>query len=299
MFVGRYRLIYGFAFLSPFVRYLLYSSLLMLVLLSTYYAAANFPQRESASATARIAWSLSNNFIGLLAFSGLLVSFLQVLRGFEGKPLAPWEKWSLRTLIACACFSYAIGSGLAASGRTAAWLKASRDLYNLAVPVLLSVALAHLLIRADRRAFVVPRRSVRAFLLLYLVAFALVLILPVVLAGSGVLVLAILLPATHLLPFLWVSRFLLREPGLAPIAIMAAIPLDTLAMRHGLTEREREIVEHLLSGNSNAEIAEALFISVGTVKNHVYNVYRKLGVRTRGQLYRYARESSESMPPST
>jgi DNA-binding CsgD family transcriptional regulator len=27
------------------------------------------------------------------------------------------------------------------------------------------------------------------------------------------------------------------------------------------------------------------------VKNHVYNIYRKLGVKSRGQLYRYARES--------
>ncbi len=48
-----------------------------------------------------------------------------------------------------------------------------------------------------------------------------------------------------------------------------------------LTERELEILRLLAGGYSNKEIAAALFLSVGTVKNHVSSVLFKLGVRDR------------------
>jgi ligand-binding sensor domain-containing protein/DNA-binding CsgD family transcriptional regulator len=61
------------------------------------------------------------------------------------------------------------------------------------------------------------------------------------------------------------------------------------AMEHHLDKchvspREREIIQLLLKGKSNKEIEDALFISMGTVKNHVYNIFQKLGVKNRGQL---------------
>ncbi len=48
-----------------------------------------------------------------------------------------------------------------------------------------------------------------------------------------------------------------------------------------LTERELEIVRVLALGRSNAEIASALFLAPGTVKNHVASIQRKLDVRNR------------------
>jgi DNA-binding NarL/FixJ family response regulator len=51
-----------------------------------------------------------------------------------------------------------------------------------------------------------------------------------------------------------------------------------------LTPREADVLEHLQTGRSNAEIALALSVSVETVRTHRRNIYRKLGVRTRREL---------------
>lgn len=51
-----------------------------------------------------------------------------------------------------------------------------------------------------------------------------------------------------------------------------------------LTVREQEVLQHILSGESNREIATALFISESTVKTHARNIFSKYGVRSRAEL---------------
>ncbi len=61
----------------------------------------------------------------------------------------------------------------------------------------------------------------------------------------------------------------------------------------GLSPRETEVVDLILRGLSNKEIADRLFISVDTVKKHSYNVYRKLGVQNRVQLSYFVQNRPE------
>lgn len=61
----------------------------------------------------------------------------------------------------------------------------------------------------------------------------------------------------------------------------APLPADDGYDAEMLTSRENEIMRLMTGGYSNREIAEALYLSEGTVKNHVSSILSKLGVRDR------------------
>jgi DNA-binding NarL/FixJ family response regulator len=56
----------------------------------------------------------------------------------------------------------------------------------------------------------------------------------------------------------------------------------------GLTPREAEVLAHIAAGESNAEIAAALFVSEATVKTHINHIFSKTSLRDRAQLVGYA-----------
>ena len=65
-----------------------------------------------------------------------------------------------------------------------------------------------------------------------------------------------------------------------------------------LTEREREILSLIADGQTNAEIAEKLVISLKTVRNHVSNIFSKLQVADRAQAALRARAAGLGGSPS-
>jgi LuxR family transcriptional regulator, maltose regulon positive regulatory protein len=70
----------------------------------------------------------------------------------------------------------------------------------------------------------------------------------------------------------------------------ARTPTSPPALIEQLTERERTVLRYLPSLMTYEEIASDLYVSVNTVKSHVYGVFRKLGVSGRRQAVRSARE---------
>jgi len=63
-----------------------------------------------------------------------------------------------------------------------------------------------------------------------------------------------------------------------------------------ITPREKEIIEQLLGGKTNQELADALFISVKTVENHLYNIYQKMKVKNRIQLVQTLQNWTQTTP---
>jgi DNA-binding CsgD family transcriptional regulator len=59
---------------------------------------------------------------------------------------------------------------------------------------------------------------------------------------------------------------------------------ESFVLQYGISRREKEIIELILGGYNNRMIAESLFISAMTVKNHIYHIYQKTGAENKIQL---------------
>lgn len=66
---------------------------------------------------------------------------------------------------------------------------------------------------------------------------------------------------------------------------------------HTLSERENQVLRHLVEGLSNKEIARSLGLRVGTVKTHIHHIFRKLGVSDRTSAALAAVRFSEPSSP--
>jgi LuxR family maltose regulon positive regulatory protein len=88
-----------------------------------------------------------------------------------------------------------------------------------------------------------------------------------------------------------------RVPASYLRRLLAALEPDTSGARlpavglpEPLSERELEVLQLIAAGRSNRRIASELFVSVGTIKTHVNNLYRKLDAHSRMQALARARE---------
>ena len=110
------------------------------------------------------------------------------------------------------------------------------------------------------------------------------------------------------LPFVmeraWIQPVLRTDPGLAE-AFQCTFATSRIKVDRGqdgrtgpgtpvavekLSGRELEVLRHVSSLESNSEIAEAMYLSIHTVKTHVRHILNKLGVQHRAEAVRMARQ---------
>lgn len=82
------------------------------------------------------------------------------------------------------------------------------------------------------------------------------------------------------------------EAPLAPRAAQAILSARPARQLPELSAREREVVELVVAGLKNRDIAERMGISEKTVKTHLTHVYQRLGVATRGDMIAAVRAAS-------
>lgn len=77
-----------------------------------------------------------------------------------------------------------------------------------------------------------------------------------------------------------------EEPAVVEAPAMERKQMDfyTFAAAYNLTEREQEILAHLLESKSQQEISDELVIALGTVKTHIHNIYQKTDSANRNQI---------------
>lgn len=72
-----------------------------------------------------------------------------------------------------------------------------------------------------------------------------------------------------------------QEKQISNFTFISAGTKKMLENETELTQREIEILQLIIKGHSNNEIAGMLFLSLGTIKTYIYNIYQKMGVKNR------------------
>ena len=91
----------------------------------------------------------------------------------------------------------------------------------------------------------------------------------------------------NLFPFLWFKCFIYGSAKTGFSIFCQPSAIKKVVKEFHISNREKEILELLIEGNSNKQIERKLYISSHTVKNHIYNLYQKLGIKSRGELIQF------------
>ncbi len=215
--------------------------------------------------------------------TGLAYSLLQMVSRLKERGVGPLERRVLGVGVVLFGISFVIGATILVQSGSGRWFITTKIALMETGCLWIVVQLARLLRSSGTDPDPAQAKAARAFALLLLPGY-LVLLTVVALPLELHLVLSILNPLwLNLAPLIWLRRHWPRPtPGRRPSDLGAV--LASLGQTRKITRRELEIMELILAGKSNKEIEQQLCISFNTVKNHIYNLYRKLNVSSRGQL---------------
>jgi len=127
------------------------------------------------------------------------------------------------------------------------------------------------------------RRAVAIFGGVYFAIYVLYPLISIIPRSLGVYYSFIVILIQCVFPILWLKRYFLRFYLLDEIKNYQYL-LEMISAKYNISAREKEIIGLIAKGLSNDEIMDELFISSSTVRNHIYNIYKKIGINSRGQL---------------
>jgi DNA-binding CsgD family transcriptional regulator len=101
------------------------------------------------------------------------------------------------------------------------------------------------------------------------------------------------------MPVLYLKRIMEMYHGTLEIIQEKGVSLEKICKKYKISKREQEIILLICEGKSNKEIEDDLFISLQTVKDHIYRIYQKTGAKNRVQLTNLFRHASKNSHPDT
>lgn len=160
------------------------------------------------------------------------------------------------------------------------------SLYILIEVLVIIISLPQLFIQVRKIKDENRRKAVQFFAYLYLIVFSVSIIaLRYATQNSeftAVYLLVIFLG--NIAPVLY-WRAYLRKHFISPILQTTGTQaMKQFLAEHKISKREEEVIQLLCDGKTNKEISETLFISLQTVKDHIYRIFQKTDVKNRIQL---------------
>ena len=272
-----------FPFLKPLMFFILFWNLKTLVYLFIYYYRINLSAGESAFEQTFL-FNVGNTHNVLLFFFATF-AMIHAIRKL-GDLVFP-------ALLRLLLVSVAVLSGLLYGARILDTIRdASRSwLRDAGIPGYFvwmyyginMFFLAWLLVRSRNEDRPYKKRINRSFGVFYLLMFAGLISTNFLTAPWHMIFILAGKVLMNLFPIFWIRKYLLRYGRSVPLTLDGS-QMKAIAGEHGITARELEIVELILKGRSNKQIAEHLCIAHHTVKNHLYRLYQKMGFKNRHEL---------------
>ena len=286
--------IYKYAFLKTYTHHILVFNLYVLSLAVTRYYYVNIvntvggvdsiPMQHAADAL--LLFQKGVEYFGMIVIAYTLVKMLyQMQERTVENPI----KYSFIFMLTLSTFAYGIGVTLFLNGE-AHWLDLFCDILSgiIFLPVIGIFTFSSIRmnqVKTGHREF-----STSIFLIFYLIALSILFLQNFVSFNHRNVFVAAIILSMNLFPMLW-STWLLKTKHRNNFSInICPENIERIVSEYNISDREREIFECILQGLTNKEIQKRLFISPHTVKNHNYNLYKKLGVGNRGELLRKTME---------
>jgi len=272
---------YRYPFLRHFVNYIVVFNLVIFLYLVIKYANVNFPGPAIAD------YNSPFYTVMFLAASigeiGLIYTFFRVCLGLLEKDIPKKANIMFSAALILVGISCVIGITTYMNTGSNRWIMTTYMGVAIAVMIFLPGMSVWLSLGKLEEPKDSKRAAIRVFGFLsfagYLVIFgANALPEPIQFYPSAAALLYL-----NTIPIIWLKKYFLRL-YLQVSSENSARLLEVVAQDKQISKREREIMELILQGKSNKEIEGLLFISYNTVKNHIYNIYQKMGVNSRGQM---------------
>ena len=284
--------IYGNLFLRFLVRYILFLNVAVFLYLVTKYLYLNFP--DSLYTDPKSVFYTIVFLIATVIEIGLIHSYVCVVLGLKGVEDSRTLNQLFIVGLILVGINYIIGITTYMNTGSNTWILMMYSGIVIFAAIIILSANISLLFQKNTKNNTNSLKSLRAFggfnLLGYVIFFSSSL-LP---ESASLYLSSCALHLLNIIPIVWLKKFFMRD--YTKFSPDEDLPfLDVVLQNYSISNREREIMELILQGKSNKEIEELLFISYNTVKNHIYNLYQKLGVKSRGQLINFILEARKKI----
>lgn len=269
-------------FLKPLAFFLGFANLAALAILTSAYVEANLIGVRAGPGHTVYAEVLGS--VSRLSQVGIVYTLFAIACGFRGRRLPRSFNMIFSFIAALLLLSYILRGVLPDGSSLQAWIARGQLLvYYGSAPVIIGSVLA-VILNARKMQSIAERKAVRVFGTSYLSLYAVFVISRLLRIEPPFSPNSLALLGINLVPFVWLGRLFSDAYLARPPSTEEGEAFERFCGNHGLTSREAGVLKLILRGRSNADIGRELFISTHTVKNHITNIYGKLGVRSRWQL---------------
>ena len=211
--------------------------------------------------------------------------FIKFIAGFLDRDLPGVFKKGYILFWAIMCLGFAMGIKFLLEAKDAKLINIIYLLSLVAIIIILTLTFIKILFFTRKLADKDKQKAIKTFGFIYLLCFVFYMVTLIYFSDpySGTFLEHFLLFSLNLPPLFYLKGFLKKYYLDHPVQIDIEPDWQSIFSDYKISNREGEIMRLLLAGKSNKDIEEELFISIKTVKNHIFHIYQKLKVKNRIQ----------------